>query len=64
MGKQRREPDVSTGPETSTGAADGDAFVESIEVDPTGPGALDGLNFAVKDLIDICRHKTGCGNPS
>jgi amidase len=56
--KQRR------GPEVSTGAAEGDAFVERIEVEPTVPGALDGLNFAVKDLIDLGGHKTGCGNPS
>jgi amidase len=64
VGEQRREPDGSTGPEASTGAAEGDAFVERIDVDPTGPGALDGLNFAVKDLIDLGGHNTGCGNPT
>jgi amidase len=58
VGKQQR------GPEVSTGAAEGDAFVERIEVEPTNPGALDGLNFAVKDLIDVGGHKTGCGNPT
>ena len=48
----------------ATGLAEGNAFVESVEVDPTGSGPLDGLSFAVKDLIDIGGHKTGCGNPS
>jgi amidase len=64
MGGQRREPDGSTGPEVSTGHAEGNAFIESIEVDPTGSGALERLSFAVKDLIDIGGHKTGCGNPT
>jgi len=64
LARQRREPDGSTGSEVSTGAAVGNAFVESIEVDPTGSGSLDGLNFAVKDLIDLGGHKTGCGNPT
>jgi amidase len=40
------------------------AFVESFDLGPTGPGSLDGLRFAVKDLIDIGGHKTGCGNPT
>ena len=62
--RQRRDPDGSTGPEVSTGAAEGDAFVESVEIDPTGSGSLDGLSFAVKDLIDLGSHKTGCGNPT
>jgi amidase len=64
MGRQQRESDGSTGAEVSVGAAEGDAFVESIEVDPTGSGALSGLSFAVKDLIDLGGHKTGCGNPT
>jgi amidase len=64
MGGQRREPDGSTGPEVSTPHAEGNAFIESIEVDPTGSGLLEGLSFAVKDLIDIGGHKTGCGNPT
>lgn len=54
----RRETGGATGP------ADGHAFVESVEVDPTGSGSLDGLSFAVKDLIDIGGRKTGCGNPT
>jgi amidase len=40
------------------------AFVESFELAPTGDGPLAGMRFAVKDLIDIAGHKTGCGNPS
>jgi amidase len=64
MGRQQRESEGSTGPEVSVGAAEGNAFVESIEVDPTGSGALNELSFAVKDLIDLGGHKTGCGNPT
>jgi amidase len=30
---------------------------------PTGRGALDGLTFAVKDLIDVAGCRTGGGNP-
>jgi amidase len=44
--------------------AEGSAFIESVEVEPTTPGPLDGLSFAVKDLIDIGGHKTGGGNPT
>ena len=44
--------------------AESRAFVETFELEPTGAGPLDGLRFAVKDLIDIARHETGCGNPS
>jgi amidase len=40
------------------------AFVETFELAPTGSGPLNGLCFAVKDLIDIAGHKTGCGNPT
>jgi amidase len=42
------------------------AFVETFEPVPTRrePGSLSGLTFAVKDLIDIAGHKTGCGNPT
>ena len=39
-------------------------FLQKLEVNPTGSGPLNGLSFAVKDLIDIGGHKTGCGNPS
>ena len=40
------------------------AFVESFSIQPTGSGPLDGLRFAVKDLIDIGGYKTSCGNPT
>jgi amidase len=39
------------------------AFVVTLGIGPTGSGPLNGLRFAVKDLIDIAGHKTGCGNP-
>ena len=39
------------------------AFVEQLRLDPTGSGPLDGLTFAVKDLIDLKGYVTGCGNP-
>jgi amidase len=64
MGQQRRESDGPTGPERSADTPEGDAFVEYVEVEPTGSGSLDGLSFAVKDLIDIGGHETGCGNPT
>jgi amidase len=64
MGQQRRESDGPTGPERSAGTPEGNAFIEYVEVEPRGSGSPDGLNFAVKDLIDIGGHKTGCGNPT
>src|SRR5919205_1184750 len=64
MGHQRRETDGATAPERAVGTAEDDAFVERVEVEPTGSGALERLSFAVKDLIDIGGHKTGCGNPT
>jgi amidase len=39
------------------------AFVEPLSLEPTGSGPLDGLTFAVKDLIDLKGYVTGCGNP-
>ncbi len=39
------------------------AFVSKFVMEPKGSGVLDGLTFAVKDLIDIVGYKTGCGNP-
>jgi Asp-tRNA(Asn)/Glu-tRNA(Gln) amidotransferase A subunit family amidase len=39
------------------------AFVEQLRLDPTGSGPLDGLTFAVKDLVDLKGYVTGCGNP-
>lgn len=42
-----------------------DAFVPGPRgaLPPTGPGPLDGLTFAVKDLIDVEGFVTGGGNP-
>ncbi|MDF1806799.1 amidase [Hyphomonas sp.] len=34
-----------------------------VHLAPTGSGPLDGLTFAVKDLIDTAGHVTGGGNP-
>ncbi len=39
------------------------AFVEVLQIEPSASGPLDGLRFAVKDVIDLSGHKTGCGNP-
>jgi amidase len=41
------------------------AFVPSplVTSQPTAAGRLDGLTFAVKDLIDVAGHVTGGGNP-
>ena len=40
------------------------AFIETFSIEPTGSGPLDGLKFAVKDLIDVKGYKTSCGNPT
>jgi amidase len=40
------------------------AFIETFSLPPTGDGPLGGLKFAVKDLIDVAGHRTGCGNPT
>src|SRR4051794_13707319 len=40
------------------------AFVETFDLPPTASGPLDGLRFAVKDLLDIAGRPTGCGNPT
>lgn len=39
------------------------AFIETVTVLPYRSGPLDGLEFAVKDLIDLKGCKTSCGNP-
>jgi amidase len=44
-------------------AEESGAFVERFTEVPTAQGPLDGLTFAVKDLIDVAGRKTGCGNP-
>ncbi len=35
----------------------------AFQVAPTGPGLLDGLDFAVKDLFDVAGVPTGAGSP-
>jgi amidase len=40
------------------------AFIERFTVAPTGSGELDGLRFAVKDLVDVAGYRTGRGNPT
>jgi amidase len=45
-------------------ARESGAFIEAFSLPPTGDGPLDGLRFAVKDLIDVAGHSTGCGNPT
>ena len=40
------------------------AFVEKFTLPATKAGPLNGLSFAVKDLIDAAGHRTGCGNPT
>ena len=40
------------------------AFVSTFEIEPLSSGTLDGLRFAVKDLIDVGGRPTGCGNPT
>jgi len=40
------------------------AFIEKFTLPPTKDGPLRGLSFAVKDLIDVAGHRTGCGNPT
>jgi amidase len=42
---------------------DSHAFVQRIAIEPQGSGPLDGLEFAVKDLMDLAGCKTSCGNP-
>jgi amidase len=44
--------------------AQSNAFVTTFDLSPTGSGPLDGLCFAVKDVIDVAGWKTGCGNPT
>jgi amidase len=40
------------------------AFVQRLEIEPCQSGPLDGLTFAVKDMIDLAGAVTGCGNPT
>ncbi len=64
VGGQQQGSEGGVRPKGPTALKEGRAFVQEIEVDPTGSGPLAGLSFAVKDLIDIGGYKTGCGNPS
>ena len=61
---QHHKSEGGVRPKEPTVVEEGKAFVQKVVVNPTGSGPLDGLGFAVKDLIDIGGHKTGCGNPS
>lgn len=38
-------------------------FKENFLISPVNGGVLDGLNFSVKDVINIAGHRTGFGNP-
>lgn len=52
---------------TSESRSDGEgsgAFVQKVTIEPKGSGLLNGLRFAVKDLIDLKGYATSCGNPS
>src|SRR3954449_9259617 len=40
------------------------AFIEKFTLPATRSGTLDGLSFAVKDIIDVAGHRTGVGNPT
>ena len=46
------------------GIEESQAFVETVIVEPKSSGVLTGLQFAVKDLIDLGGYKTSCGNPT
>jgi amidase len=41
-----------------------DPYIEIFDLQPSRPGALNGLTFAVKDLIDVKDYVTGCGSPA
>ncbi len=38
------------------------AFTQVLTMEPKGEGPLNGLRFAVKDLMDLAGYKTSCGN--
>lgn len=50
-------------PSQTHSIAESGAFMEALEIEPYASGLLDGLRFAVKDVIDLAGLKTGCGNP-
>lgn len=39
-------------------------FIKEFNLSPNSTGELNGLTFAVKDVIDIKGEKTSCGNPT
>lgn len=49
---------------TNPSVEDSKAFIELLSIPPITHGVLDGLRFAVKDLIDVSGTVTGGGNPS
>lgn len=53
-----------TKPARTCTAEESGAFVQLLDLPPLGAGPLDGLRFAVKDLIDVAGQPTGCGNPT
>ena len=63
-GGQQHHSEVGVRLKEPTALEEGRAFIQELEVHPTGSGPLDGLSFAVRDLIDIGGCTTGCGNPS
>jgi amidase len=40
-----------------------DGFIERFTIEPCAGGPLAGIGVAVKDLIDVAGHRSGCGNP-
>jgi amidase len=50
--------------ESRFGIPESKAFLQTFVRAPKVSGPLDGLTFAVKDLIDVAGQKTGCGNPA
>jgi len=53
-----------TGTKTTYTVEESNAFMETFTIEPTASGPLDGLTFAVKDLIDVAGHVTSWGSPS
>ena len=49
---------------SSITVAQSNAFVIKFDLSSLESGHLDGLRFAVKDVIDVAGWKTGCGNPT
>jgi amidase len=43
--------------------SDEDAFIDRFTIEPRARGSLDGMRFAVKDLLDVAGYHTGCGTP-